>query len=139
MIPVNCRVKHDPDAGTYGDCIRACIASVLELDAEAVPHFAHDNPDENELWSRIRAWLRLSQLSPFIIQYPPMPLAELLIVMGQINPDAHYLLFGGTASGNDHVVVCHGGELAHNPAWYGGSIVAPTSLDMWQVVVLTRI
>ncbi len=40
MIPVDQEFMHDPDAGSVGDCFRACIASVLELPIDAVPHFA---------------------------------------------------------------------------------------------------
>ena len=39
MIPVFQKIKHDPDSGKYGDCMRACIASLLELKIEDVPHF----------------------------------------------------------------------------------------------------
>lgn len=40
MKPQDQRVMHDPENGQQGDCMRAVIASLLELDIEAVPHFA---------------------------------------------------------------------------------------------------
>jgi len=38
--PVDQQFLNDPENGTVGDCFRACIASVLEVPIEAVPHFA---------------------------------------------------------------------------------------------------
>jgi hypothetical protein len=36
-------------------------------------------------------------------------------------------------------VVCRGGEIVHNPAWYGCRIVGPASVGHWQIVVLVRL
>ena len=40
MKTVNQEFLHDPDNNLVGDCWRACIASVLELSIDDVPHFA---------------------------------------------------------------------------------------------------
>jgi hypothetical protein len=40
MIRVDQQFLHDPENGVKGDCFRACIASVLELPIEVVPHVA---------------------------------------------------------------------------------------------------
>ena len=40
MKPVDQEFMHDADAGSVGDCFRACIASVLEVPIAAVPHVA---------------------------------------------------------------------------------------------------
>ncbi len=37
------RVPHNPPH-SYGDCFRACIASILEMD---VPHFLDGNEDDD--------------------------------------------------------------------------------------------
>jgi len=42
MKNVHMAVIHDEEAGTYGDCFRACVASVLGVESGAVPHFLHD-------------------------------------------------------------------------------------------------
>jgi hypothetical protein len=44
MMPVEMIVDHCPEEGRYGDCFRACVASLMELPAEAVPHFCDGNP-----------------------------------------------------------------------------------------------
>lgn len=137
MTPVRCRVKHDPP-NSYGDCVRACVATILDLDAEDVPHFYHDNPTGEVGMERMREWLRERGLAPFVTGYPPDPLAEVLGYMNTVNPHVPYMLFGGTGDG-DHVVVCIGGKIVHNPAWYGCSIIEPPSIGHWQVVVLVRL
>lgn len=40
MIPQTQLVMHDPANGQQGDCMRAVIASLLEMKIEDVPHFA---------------------------------------------------------------------------------------------------
>jgi len=40
MNPVKQKIKHLPHLKQYGDCHRACIVSILELDYDTVPHFA---------------------------------------------------------------------------------------------------
>jgi hypothetical protein len=63
MKPVDMIVKHDPANGQWGDCTRACIASIFELPAHEVPHFCEggDEPvGEHGMlpWEqRLRAWL----------------------------------------------------------------------------------
>ena len=36
MIPIPMRVPHNPPH-SYGDCFRACIASILEMDVPPLP------------------------------------------------------------------------------------------------------
>lgn len=60
---------HDPD-GIAGDCLRASLATILDLPADQVPHVAHypagHDPDNDPLtdehgglwWRRLRRWLR---------------------------------------------------------------------------------
>lgn len=139
MTPAFCRVKHDPDAGTYGDCLRACVASLLDLDAEKVPHFYHDNCDPYEGNRRLREFLRPLGFAPWFIGFDgSITLAELLELMGEQNPDSHYVLYGRDTSGGDHVVVCRGDKIVHNPAWFGCSLVGPTSTGYWVTLVIAR-
>lgn len=136
VIAVQCRVPHRPEENKYGDCVRACVASILELDAEHVPHFYHDNPTPEVGMQRIRDYLRPSHTA-FVTNYPPEPLNDLLLIMGEANPDTVYMLFGSVGEG-DHVVICEGGKIIHNPAWIGCSLVGPGSHGFWQVMVIAR-
>lgn len=42
MKPVDQTRIHDPDRGVTGNCLEACVASLLEIDIEAVPYFGID-------------------------------------------------------------------------------------------------
>lgn len=86
---------------------------------------------------RVREFLNPSHTA-FVTNLPPEPLDVILTFMGELNPDSVYLLFGSTDSGGDHVVVCEGGRVLHNPAWYGCSLVGPSSHGYWQVLVIAR-
>lgn len=138
MTPQHCRVKHEPPL-TYGDCLRACVATVMDKQPEHVPHFADDGASGDVAMARLRDWLASEELAPFITAYPgDIALADLLDMMRTMNPASVYILFGGTGSG-DHCVVCQGGEVVHNPAWYGSSLVGPCSQGWWQVLVMGRV
>lgn len=39
MIPNDQKILHNPD-GIPGDCLRACVSSILNLNYQLVPHFA---------------------------------------------------------------------------------------------------
>lgn len=137
MQPIHCKVGHNPPE-SYGDCLRACVASLLELSADEVPHFYHDNPDPYEALRRVRAFLRPMGETIFAVEYPPVTRAELLDMMRGNNPDATCLLFGQTSGGGGHVVVCRGDQVIHNPAWHGCHVVDPGPAG-WIVWVVARV
>lgn len=139
MTPVMCRVKHDPDNDSYGDCLRACIATVLDLTADEVPHFADHGRSSKAAFDFMRTWAGDHRLAPFIVAYPgEIALSDLLDMHATLNPASTYILFGGVADGGDHCVVCEGGHISFNPAWYGSRIVGPLSNGTWQVLVMGR-
>lgn len=37
--------RHDEAAGVYGDCHRTCLAMILDMDRDDVPHFMHGVPN----------------------------------------------------------------------------------------------
>jgi hypothetical protein len=57
MIFVEQLIPHDPTKGLNGDCFRAVIATLLQLPAEAVPHFIHDNPSSEVFNQRLQDFL----------------------------------------------------------------------------------
>ena len=48
---------HDPENGSVGDCWRACIAGLLGLPIEEVPHFVRDF-EEPDWWEATRRFVR---------------------------------------------------------------------------------
>lgn len=137
MIPVHCRVKDDPEKGIIGDCMRACVASILELEPEDVPHFVQlASANADEAFRLQNEWLAARKLSTFVVCYPgEISLDDLLAIQGG-NGSAYYILNGSTGEG-DHAVVCRGGAIVHDPAWYRVPFVGP-SVDsgMWIIYVL---
>ena len=139
MTPVHCITRHDPENGTHGDCLRAVIASLLDKQPGDVPHFMHDYPNEAELNLRLRQYLNSFGLTSWWMHMDgATPRDELLEYIAGINPDCHYLLFGTTASGAYHVVICRNAEIVHDPAWITSPLVSPASTGHWTIVVIAR-
>ena len=139
MIPVFCRVKHDPENRTFGDCLRAVVASILELDSEAVPHFYHDDCDGETGDRRLREFLKTKGLTPFVSYYPGSEnLDDLLHVQQMQNPGVNFILFC-QAGGGDHVVICKDGKVVHNPSWVPSGVTGPNSNGFWGIMVFVKI
>lgn len=137
MIPVNCIVKHDPPH-SYGDCVRACVASILEADAEDVPHFYADGNGEYA-FDRLRDYLRSHGLIPAYFPIPGDQTLEQALGFMNVNyPETEYLLFCADRGG-DHCVAGCGGEIIHNPAWYRTEIIGPHSSGVWIVIILANL
>lgn len=116
MKPVDMLVFHDPEKGTWGDCTRACVASIFELPAEEVPHFAELGEEEPDVtgvlpWvKRLRSWLNERGFDCLFVSIDQPHLHW---------PDDamqfHYLCSGITERGTAHDTVYFGGKMAHNP------------------------
>jgi len=84
---------------TYGNCISACIASILEMPIEAVPFFADEN-----WWPRFLEWLAKRDLSATKIEGGPPP-AGFTIAFG---PSTRL-------AGRGHACVAFDGIIVHDP------------------------
>lgn len=137
MIPYHCIVKHDPP-NSYGDCLRACIASILDVeDIKHVPHFYSDGDDENGV-VMLRNYLAYRLLRPFYVAMPStVSLVDIFTMMAGVNTDVDYLLFC-QCGGGDHVVICRNGEMIHNPSWDNAPISGPCENGFWIIMVLVR-
>lgn len=133
MIPQTALVRHDPP-NSYGDCVRASLASILEYPTAGVPHFYHDGCDGDTAHKRIRDFLGSINLAPVFMTFPPsVGRDEILSFMGAMNPDIYYMLFGNTSTG-PHVVVCLNDEIVHDVNWYKTPLTHAE--QFWQVMVL---
>lgn len=136
MIPHKCLVKHDPP-NSYGDCFRACIASLLAYpDAEQIPHFYRDGNDERGL-IEFKEWLtHCHKLKPFYMAMPgKTPHEHIFEMMSGVNTDIEYLLFC-QCGGENHVLICQNDKIIHDPAWYSSQISGPCDNGFWVIVVL---
>lgn len=58
MKPVDQEFLHDPANGQHGDCLRACVASLIEVPAAEVPHVAQLFPnDARAAWNHLYDFL----------------------------------------------------------------------------------
>ena len=125
MKHVPMTVPHNPPE-TYGDCLRACIASILDRDD--VPHFLHDGDPDNVWWRRVQEWARANDMVylQFAFSGTANPLSSLLAYMAAQNPDTYYILSGASPI-SGHSVVCLNDKIVHDPAGRpeGQQIVGP--------------
>lgn len=113
---------HDPANGLYGDCFRACVASILELPTEAVPHVMAGCDEVGEEAAR-PAWERLDEflctltppLAAFGIRISDAEQFRTIVEGLQDNVTAHYILGGFSERGCHHAVVGCRGAIAHDP------------------------
>ena len=93
MIPVD---QSDFDHA-HGDCLTACVASILELPLYAVPRFI-DAPDS---YAALQTWLGCYGLTAV---YTPVDQPEVHVLIGRSPRGAH-----------NHAVVGYGRQVIHDP------------------------
>lgn len=107
MKPVDQTMFADRVANRGGNCMSACIASLLDLDIAKVPYFMGDlSADEpDEVWqARINRWLAPRGLyfmhfrTKGFTRWPP-----------------GYFILTGRSPRDLHAVVAKGGKIVHDP------------------------
>jgi hypothetical protein len=107
--------RHDPSRGIYGDCQRAVIASFLGLPLTEVPHFGDNGPSPIDFFHNVRSFLRSRGLNMFTVAFNAIPLRDVLDLIELNNPDVVYFLSGSSPRGTNHVVLCRGNRIIHDP------------------------
>ncbi len=112
MILVQQTIMHDPENGQYGNCMQACVASLLELPLDAVPHFLDGDADGiNPRW-----WDRFVEFLDGFGLYPADKEA------GNGAPCWDHLASGVSPRGTHHQVIRNGFDLVHDPHPDGGGV-----------------
>lgn len=115
MTPHMMTVAHNPPE-SYGDCYRTCIACVLDVLPQEIPHPGRDGA---ELWDeRIRevdAWLAARGLYSVMLKDTPENLAKVCGYFG-------YHLIAGQSPRGGHYCVGLGGRVVHDPSPLGGEL-----------------
>jgi len=109
MNPVDQTILNDPDNGVYGDCQRACIASLLEMDPYDIPHFNEKNDDIhfNETLNGFLGSLGYFHLISNTFSFYTHQ------KFGAV--DCYHLIYGKTERGTQHAVVGLNGKMVHDP------------------------
>lgn len=112
MIPVNQLVLAvHPTLPPYGDCMRACIASLLDLPAAAVPHcYDYAGDDGNVGIDLLNSWLKPRGLA-YIEVFVPVDehYRETTKRLG------YHVIVGQCNGLSNHAVVGFQGDVIHDP------------------------
>lgn len=120
MIPYKQLCRHDPENGIYGDCHRTCIASILALPIEDIPHY-HENQHK-----QLTEWLNDRGLTFIQIVFQGInSLEDVLLTMKLTNPGIHYILGGMARNNVNHSVVCCDNKIVCDPAIDNSGITGP--------------
>lgn len=93
--------------GEFGNCLTACVASILELPIEAVPNFIEYDKGNGEY---------IEVFNDFLGQYGYQALTLFLLHLDKTwIPSGYHLIYGHTAAGNKHAVVGYQGKIVHDP------------------------
>lgn len=116
--------------GPTGNCMGACLASILEVSIETVPNFFDAGPDDTDWWNALRAWLRKFGLGIVTLTFEsPAQWMHLRL--------AGYHIVSGPSprlEGMHHATVWHAGKMVHDPHPDGTGIVKPETLDMLYLI-----
>lgn len=131
MRPANC-LRND-------DCVRACVASILELETEDLPNWFDDvDGDHAEQQRNMQEWLASRGYIAAIIGLPgSWHYDEMFNYMRHRYSDKYYMLWCN--SNGDHAVVCQNDAVVHNPAWYKSPIDGPHSSGHWIIWIIAHI
>ncbi len=136
MIPVRQQALHIPSRGRFGDCHRAVLASLFEVPLHEVPHFCEDGPPGDRFDARVARWLAERNLSS--VTFPLQGTVQsVLLGVARSCPQAFWLLSGMSKTGVDHMVICRGPEIVHDPAANGRGLVGPCSNGFFWATFLT--
>jgi hypothetical protein len=138
MTPQLQRYRFGNEEGVFGDCHRTCIAMILDMDRDDVPHFMdgvhpHDQEAQFEAEQAEKRWLAERGLAPVYIPFDgKLPLQQLL---DQFSGAAHNVaVILGCTSGNgvSHSVVVYAGQV-FNPN--EGVITGPMKDGFWWITI----
>lgn len=97
MIPVNQTKLHNPEKGINGNCFRACIASILEVDIDSLPIFE----DYFDLWPDVFvAWCNANRIDFCFTANPP---------------NGYSIITGTSIRGVLHCCIAFDGVVVHDP------------------------
>ena len=119
--------KHNPPE-SYGDCIRTCIACLLDREPLTVPNFFDPRQCEElpgqyaDPWAVMEQWLFDERLTSVKIHVGG-DLASLQRYMAAMNDGVLYILMG-----DGHAVIGCGDTIIHDPSWLKLGVKEPSHM-----------
>lgn len=129
-------LKHNPESGEFGDCYRTCIACLLNLQPQKVPHFAEmfEHHGLETLFDRM--WLRETMKMDMINVPYNCSLEQLYGMQKHLNNGVYYILGGTSKNNTGHSVICVDDRIEWDPAQDDSGIIGPMSDGMYWVTYL---
>jgi hypothetical protein len=97
-----------------GNCLAACIASLLDLSIDQVFDIPEGGKDP-DYWGIVDRWLTERGLGLAYVTVRKEGDDERLGATVRIPPDAHYMAWGESPRNLSHSVIYRSGELIHDP------------------------
>lgn len=132
------KYRHRPEKGQIGDCWRTCIACLLGLERDDVPHFYEDCWDVDYVGlNKTKEWLE-THFGLTIMTFPMLADSVDCVTnaMASWNPNLRYMLTGTSPRGTCHVVIASNGRILHDPALDGGGLIGPHSDKLFWIDML---
>lgn len=102
MQPVDQAIKYEQIPGVPGDCFRACVASIMNLPLEGVPHFMLFG---DKWFDTFVLWIGLQGYD-----------VRFATDADEVPADRFYILSGKSPRGAfNHAVVARNGAVVHDP------------------------
>ena len=115
MIYVDMSILHNPDKGEYGDCFRACIASLLEMNIQNVPHFL-DGENPYKWYEELSEWLGNMGLAYFEYPISEQGIDKWKELFKSIGVPVYHEICGASPRGNfNHSVIGCNGQVIFDP------------------------
>lgn len=143
MKPQLQKHRFNDGSGVVGDCHRTCIAMMLNMDRDDVPHFMADVPYHTDAQHPLQvaaaqaeqAWLAQFGLTALSLPYSgEAPLEQLLDQIRMTGNGAPVLLGCTSGNGVNHSVVVWEGQI-YNPNGDGGIIAGPMADGYWWLTI----
>ncbi len=115
--------KHNPPE-SYGDCMRTCIACLIDRDPATVPNWFDPSQicEGYNSWAAMDEWL--SDVGYVMAKIDVAgDLESLQKYMQSMNPGILYIL-----AGDGHAIIMSGGKVLHDPSWLSLGVKEPSHM-----------
>lgn len=125
------------------DCLNACIASLLDLPYEAVPHFYQGLTPGEPVPVQVERWMWdwFAGLGLFLIDFPMEAHDQdsIMEAMDTHHHGLHYMVVGQNRRGQDHVVICKDCKQVWNPTGKTQRLSYPLESSVYHILMIGKL
>jgi len=128
---------HDPENGVYGDCHRACYASILGVPLDEIPHFFDKDRSWDEAQPLFKEVHKKFNVMPMRFVFDgDAPMGDILETAHYQNPGVPFIFGGISRSEVGHSVIGCGMRIVWDPSRNDVGIKGPMGDGYWYVTYL---